>query len=161
MKEKLGINMPSELPLREIHLPAMISGVSLQIGWWILFGALILVVLLFLLLIKKFKQPKLKKEAAKKLEAIKKAFEETEDAKKCVSEISIFLRRAVLSKNELKSLGGLTGTAWLEILDKQLKKPEFSQGIGKILIAGPYCPKVEKDDAIKLMELCNVWVKAL
>ena len=116
----------TELPLRDIHLPDPISWWPLAFGWWLAFGVVFLLILLAVVIIKRRLKPTLKKQAATALDIIEKEFYETEDGAQCLSELSVLLRRAILSQHPLKS-AGLTGKAWLELLDQPLKEPEFSK----------------------------------
>lgn len=124
------------------------------------FGALLLFLTL-LLSIRYSQRPTLKKHASQELTAIEQDFKDTQDASRCLSELSIFLRRVILSQNLPTNAAGLTGTAWLNLLDSSLEEPEFSQGAGKILLTGPYQPNVEKGAVIQLIQLCHKWVKRL
>lgn len=150
-----------ELPLRELHLPDSISFWPLAIGWWIVLGFCLFLILLSIIVIRKINRPTMKKQAKKTLDNIEKTYLETDDALACLTEISAFLRRVMLSQKDFPDSAGLTGLAWLQLLDKPLKTHEFSQGVGQILLAGPYSPKVENQEVTKLIELCSRWVRAL
>jgi hypothetical protein len=106
-------------------------------------------------------KPTLRKEAFKSLDLIDRKFHDTQDAALCISELSIFLRRVVLSQEHHKQIAGLTGNAWLNLLDQPLNEPEFSQGVGRILLDGPYQCTVEKENVIQLLQLCRKWVNFL
>lgn len=149
-----------DLPLREIHLPDAISWWPLALGWWMMLGILLLF-LIALLVIRHFQKPTLKKHAAKELSAIEHMFQSGQDATRCLSALSMFLRRVVLSQNHPAETAGLTGTAWLKLLDRSLDEPEFSQGAGQILLTGPYQSNVEKGAVIQLIQLCHKWVERL
>ena len=151
----------TELLLRDIHLPDPISWWPLAYGWWLAFALIFLLITLASMTVRKYLKPTLRKEAKRGLALIEKTFLETDDASRCVSELSGFLRRLVLSRKPLLKSAGLTGQAWLELLDQSLKEPEFSQGAGQILLAGPYRPRVEKEDATQLIHLCRKWVNNL
>lgn len=152
----------NELPLRDIHLPDPISWWPLAIGWWIVLGCVILFSILAACLAKRFLKSTLRKEAAKELDKIEMMFQKTEDTSQCVSALSALLRRAAISqKDNGKKAAGLTGRKWLERLDQPLDKPEFSQGIGQLLITAPYQPSIDKESAAQLIELCRKWVNIL
>ncbi len=155
------MNPATELPLKGIHLPDPISWWPPALGWWLVFGITFILLNCILWMIWKYFRPNLKKQAVKALDRIERAFHENEDAQACLAELSIFLRRAVLSRKQTKDCASLTGEAWLKILDQPLKKPEFSQGAGQILLNGPYQAYVEKEDVAQAIELCRKWVKYL
>ena len=59
-------------------------------------------------------------------------------------------------------VAGLTGDDWLSFLDGRWGRDEFSAGIGRVLIYGPYAPenRVSADDVNALNTLCLDWVRA-
>ncbi len=144
-----------ELPLRDIHLPDPINWWPLAWGWWVLFA---IILLIGVALIRSCVRPTLRKEALKSLHAIEKAFEESENGAQCVADLSALFRRVVLSQ---KKRASLTGDAWLQLLDSQLKSPEFSCGVGKLLVSGPYQPYVHPEDVEKLLALSRKWMERL
>ena len=150
-----------ELPLREIHLPDPVSVWTLAIGWWIVFGLILTLIFISFTVVRKLLKPTLKKQAKKLLGEIEKSFLETGDATHCIAAISVFLRRIVLSQKHSEILAGLTGVAWLKLLDQQLKEPEFSQGIGQILLTGPYSLKADQSEVLGVIQLCKKWVNTL
>ncbi len=158
----MGLNTSiPELPLRDIHLPSTISWWPLAIGWWILLVLGVLLVALAYISIRHYRKPTLKKRARKRLKDIEQMFQSSQNALLCLTELSIFLRRIVLCQDNSEPIAGLTGPAWLEFLDQKLETPEFSQGIGQILLKGPYQRFVEKDDVVQFIQLCHKWVDRL
>lgn len=150
-----------ELPLRDIHLPDSISWWPLAPGWWIVLGMVMLLILLIDIIDKKYFKPNLKRQALKALKNIEESFHVHDDATQCVSELSALLRRVVISQNLPIKMAGLTGQSWLELLDQQLGKSEFSQGVGQLLLTGPYQPQVEKKNVTQLIHLCRKWMNCL
>lgn len=155
------MNPSTDLLLRDIHLPSSIPWWPPAPGWWILLGvALILLVCLFIFA-KHLLKPTLKKQAFKQLSAIENTFQKTGNATQCVSELSLFLRRVVLRRETQTNVAGLTGNAWLQVLDQPLDAPEFSQGSGRILLKGPYQPAVDWAEVNQFIQLCYKWVDRL
>lgn len=150
-----------ELPLRDIHLPDPISWWPLAIGWWLLLGLGILLTFAVYFFIKRFFQPTLKKHALRALDSIEHTYRSTQDGIECVIALSALLRRIVLSQQHLTPPAGIIGRPWLELLDKSLKTPEFSQGVGQILLTGPYQPEIDNEDLKQLLKLCRKWVNRL
>lgn len=152
----------TELPLRDIHLPQAVSWWPPALGWWLIFAAAVfLVALSCLAFLRRFYlKPALKSEASKALDQIVKAFDENLDAASCLSQLSQFLRRVMVNKMNEK-IGGVTGEAWLKLLDQMMGGDEFSQGVGKVLLKGPYTKDVSVKEAEDLIHLCRRWVKAL
>lgn len=186
------MNTNVELPLRDIHLPNAISWWPLAPGWWLLFISILLIIILVFIITKKILQPTLRKQASKTLDSIEQAFHINADATQCLTELSMFLRRVVLSQAPkdgsagthhkhliLLNLGNtknpwlhnpnvpslsvcsITGMDWLMLLDQKLDKPEFSQGVGRLLLNGPYQPHIETEDITQLIKLCRKWVNRL
>lgn len=149
-----------ELPLRDIHLSDPISWWPLAFGWWIVLGAIASSLCLIVLCIRKYAKPTVKKEAAKTLNHIEKLFLENGDAVQCLAALSALLRRVSL-KIYSSEYAGLTGDAWLHVLDRGLKEPEFSQGVGKMLLHAPYQPYIDAEETSELIQLCHKWVNGL
>lgn len=150
-----------ELPFRDIHLPDSAAWWPLAPGWWILFTFLLGCFICAYIWLQKYLQTSLKKDAFKELNAIEKMYEQTQDATRCISNLSILLRRVVLSQKQQTPAAGITGIAWLKLLDQRLGTTDFSQGPGQILLAGPYQPTVEKKNVEQLIKLCHKWVSRL
>lgn len=151
-----------DLPLRDMHLPDPISWWPLATGWWMACGVVFLLLLSSYMVLKRYSRITLKKQASKTLDQIASSFNETDNAAQCLSELSKFLRRVVISQEMMDSkAASLTGENWLCLLDKRLDEPLFSQGVGRILLHGPYQPAVKNEDVAQLIELCRKWVMTL
>lgn len=150
-----------ELPFRDIHLPPSISWWPLAFGWWVMISIVIAILVVIFILVRNYLKSSLKKDAAKELNSIEQMYLQTQDSTRCVSALSILLRRVILSQKQQVSAAGITGHAWLQLLDQYSGTCEFSQGPGKILLVGPYQPTVEKDDVDQLIQLCRKWVNRL
>lgn len=150
-----------ELPLRDIHLPDPISWWPLAPAWWITLAIVLLLSFFMVVAIRRYLKPSLRKQAVKALDRIEETFRQTDDSSQCLAELSVFLRRAVLSQKISLKSAGLTGQAWLQLLDRPLSQPEFSEGIGQLLLKGPYQAQAKKEDAWQLIKLCRKWVKCL
>lgn len=151
----------NELPLRDIHLPGMASWWPPAIGWWLLILLILIVIFAGVAIFKLCLKTTLKKEACKTLGQIAKVFQDDEDPARCISDLSKFLRRVLLSQKGAVKVAGVTGEAWLVLLDQPLKSKEFSEGVGRILLTGPYAPRVPPNDVAKLLQLCDRWVHKL
>lgn len=150
-----------ELPLRDIHLPNPISWWPLALGWWLVIGIIIFCIICVFIIIKYFMRPTLYREAATALDRIESDFHQHGDATCSMKEISALLRRVILSQKNSDKKGGITGHAWLEILDKNLNGEEFREGAGKYLLSGPYQENFDKKNVPEIIELCRKWIKKL
>jgi hypothetical protein len=148
----------SQLPLRDIHLPAAIGWWPPAPGWWIVFG---IVVAGFALAGWRYHRSFRERAALKSLRAVARTLAEGGAPAACVQRISMILRRFAMSVAGSKPVAGLTGDAWLHFLDSRWDRDEFSAGIGRVLIYGPYAPpeRVSAADVSALSELCVDWVR--
>ena len=139
---------PSQLPLRDLHLPDPIGWWPLAPGWWV-----IIVLALFGLgwLIRKawrqhrFNAPR--RFAMRELERAEAAFLQHGNAVTLGRQVSELLRRAMLAYAPRHEVGGLTGESWLRWLDRDLPVPYFHTEGGKSLLQLPYRdPQSEVND---------------
>lgn len=150
-----------DLPLRDIHLPeSIVETLAISPIAYFVLGALLIAFIGALLWLKKSFKPSLKSQALKNLELIQKRFHEIKDPAISLSEISVFLRRAVMSQKAFSHAAALSGKAWLELLDSSLNSSEFREGPGKILLKGPYQKTADEKEVEKLLELVFRWVRA-
>ncbi len=150
--------MPQSLPLRDIHLPEAISWWPPAVGWWLL---LLLVPLIFFMLWRLYRKitKKTAVKSAKKLLAVIKQDQQTDDAKK-LQQLSALLRRVAISIAPRQQCAGLTGDAWLRYLDRSIKGTPFSQGIGRCLADAHYRKKTSGEiDIQALIGLCEQWLR--
>lgn len=149
--------METELPLRDIHLPDPIGWWPLAPGWWILLIGIPVLIFALVWLWRFLRRKTPRKLALAELEAIAKS---PEDTREKVRQIAILLRRTALSVYPRADVAGLVGDEWLAFLDIPLKRKDFSEGAGRLLIEAPYRREVDTDlDA--LFTLCREWVKRL
>jgi len=149
----------SQLPLRDIHLPEAVGWWPPAIGWWLLLGSLLVAAAVaWLLYHRRYRE----RAAIRGLQAVAAALAGGAAPVVCIQRISMILRRFVMSVAESKSVAGLAGDDWLKFLDERWGRDEFSAGIGRVLIYGPYAPpdRVSADDVTALNSLCLDWVRA-
>jgi hypothetical protein len=149
----------SQLPLRDIHLPAEVGWWPLAYGWWI---AIALAILGALVAGWRYRSLYRERAALKGLKAVAKALADGRSPGVCIQRISMILRRFAMSVAATEPVAGLTGESWLKFLDSRWPRDEFSAGIGRVLIFGPYAPpdRVNSGDVSALNELCIDWVRA-
>lgn len=173
---------PSQLPLRDIHLPDAVPFWPPAPGWWIL-AAVVLGVLIALGVRRWLHRHQ--RAALRAISALRADLERGDSPAECVQLLSSVMRRFAMTTahdgNERdkggaqgagrvragKPLGredvaGLVGMAWLRYLDSRWDRDEFSAGTGRLLTAAPYArpEHVDRLHAIELTELCVEWVKA-
>lgn len=154
---------PTELALRDIHLPPEISWWPLAWGWWLVIS---LVVLGLLALVWWWLQ-RPTSTARMNLSAQTSALQELEriesqyrhDPLGLVRELSVLLRRIAISLYGRRSVAGLTGVSWLQFLDKQGGSPVFSQRFQQALTELPYRAQGSADVSALVQEV-RQWLRA-
>lgn len=130
---------PTELPLRDLHLPDPIGWWPLAPGWWVL---IVLFAIGFAGLLYRawqsyrFNAPR--RHAMRCLAAAEAEYLSHRDPFRLGRQVSELLRRAMLAYAPRHEVAGLTGDAWLRWLDKGLSVPYFHTEGGKSLLQLPY-----------------------
>ena len=81
---------------------------------------------------------------------------ETPDAQRLSSAVSQLLRRA--SRLLDPAAPALRGEAWLAFLDTNMGTGEFSEGVGRVILDGPY-QRTASCDADALLNLTRRWLR--
>ncbi len=149
---------PSQLPLKDIHLPEPVSWWPPAMGWWILLILIVALVFFSYWLYKRITRSTAIKTAIKILQDIKQDTGLSEEQK--LAELSALIRRVAISLFPRKDVAGLTGKRWLEFLDETLGEPRFSEK-GKILTDARYRKDKSQGDIAALIALCEDWLKVL
>jgi hypothetical protein len=146
------------LPIKDIHLPAEISWWPLAIGWWIVPGLLLLMVMAwrFRHQIRSWFAPGVRSIALRQLDEI--GHNKHLSTQQKVQRISQLLRQSAISNGLRDQVAGLTGEQWLQFLDNDNPQKPFSTGIGRSLLDAPYRPNAELD-IDTLVVLTRDWLK--
>jgi len=145
------------LPLRDIHLPPPPGWWPPAPGWWLLAGLAVILGILLILLWRRTRHLRYRRQALRQLVTLEKnGF----PASTLLAELSILLKRAALCAFPEENCAALSGEDWLTFLDRHLKDNAFSEGAGRCLAAGPYQPTAEIDRAA-LLTLCRRWLRRL
>ena len=130
---------PSQLPLRDLHLPDPIGWWPLAPGWWVLVGlGLIGVGWLILKAWRRHQFNAPRRYAMRELGRAEAAFLQHGNVVTLGRQVSELLRRAMLAYAPRDEVGGLTGESWLEWLDRDLPVPYFHTEGGRSLLQLPY-----------------------
>jgi hypothetical protein len=151
---------PSQLGLRDIHLPGDISWWPLAFGWWLLGAVILTVGIVFLI-----RHNRLRRHRAAycSLRKTIDAIDAGADPSACALEASTILRRfAMTMAQDAAAVAGLVGDRWLAYLDSCWDRSEFSDGRGHLLESSPYrAPDdLAAEESLELCELCVAWVRA-
>ncbi len=143
---------PEDLPLRDLHLPAMTGWWPLAPGWWVL-GSLLVFFLVFLIRlgVRQWRHNAARRWALQRLAVIVSEFEQGANAVTLGKELSELTRRTMLAYASRDAVAGLTGEEWLAWLDRGLDDRPFSSGSGRILESLPYLDpqKVDNDEEVR------------
>jgi len=150
---------PSDLPLKDIHLPEAIDWWPPAIGWWLLAVLIPLLIVFSIWLYKRLARKTAIKTAKKMLAQIKQ--DATLDNLLAVSALSVLVRRVAISVSPRVMAAGLTGRQWLAFLDTSVKGLPFSEGVGQLLADAPYrLTPVTEQELSQLIDLCEDWLKS-
>ena len=141
---------PSQLPIRDLHLPNSIGWWPLAPGWWIVIG-LVAIGALFLLrrAVLAHRRNSARRYALRMLKQHCDAYARHGSAVELGTQLSALVRRTMLAYAPRAEVAGLTGEAWLAWLDADLDRSHFVAGDGRPLIDWPYRDrdlKVDRSD---------------
>ncbi len=150
--------MASDLALlRDIHHPPAISIWPLAMGWYLLIGIVVTILIAACyVLFKRWTKHRVKRLVLARIEELK--IQQNKQHINISHELSALLKRAALASHPRRQVAGLYGQPWLDFLDKTGITTEFSQGAGRLLIICPYQGKNE-DLPEQLFHLIKCWVK--
>lgn len=153
---------PSQLPLRDNHLPPPVDWWPLAPGWWILAGGLILLLVLWIASRGWRAALRTRRLALRELRELQRQQRRQPDSARHLRALSVLLRRIALTCHPREKVAGLSGEAWLEFLDQQLPAragQPFREGVGRALLEAPYHPAATLDTAA-LDQLVARWIRA-
>ena len=130
---------PTQLALRDLHLPEAIGWWPLAPGWWLLIALAVLG--LGWLLLRAWRKRQFnaaRRYAIRALAAVEAEYRENHNPVALGHQVSSLLRRAMLAYAPRHEVAGLTGESWLEWLDRGLPVPYFHTEGGKSLLQLPY-----------------------
>jgi len=151
---------PSQIPLRDIHLPDAVAWWPLAFGWWIL-GGLVLTMVVSLAI--RFYATRRHRAARRALHEALGALGAGEDPVRCAQGVSMTLRRfAMTVSGDPDRVAGLAGEGWLAFLDSCWEQTDFTHGPGRRLLSAPYTTagSLEREHCRELGLLCIAWIKA-
>jgi hypothetical protein len=130
---------PSQLKLRDLHLPEAIGWWPLAPGWWVVMVLALLGVGWLLRRTwrqRRFSAPR--RYALRELARVEAAYLTHGNIVTLGQQVSELLRRGMLAYAPRHEIAGLTGEQWLEWLDRDLPVPYFHTQGGKSLLQVPY-----------------------
>ena len=151
---------PTDMPLRDIHLPDAISWWPLAFGWWILVSILFIGIILFAV---RFYAARRQRAARRGIQKVIDALHAGQDPVLSAQQVSTIMRRfAMTISDEPDTVAGLTGKDWLVFLDASWGEAAFTHGEGRLLLSAPYKDggSLDRKHCLELGLLCIAWVKA-
>lgn len=148
---------PTQIPLRDLHLPEPVGWWPLAPGWWVLiaialFGLGYLARLAWL----RWRSNRLRRIALRELSVLARDYEQGAELVALSKRLSELLRRAMLAYAPRREVAGLTGAAWLGWLDRGLDDRPFTTGAGRVLEELPYRREQAEDAALDFRELTGI-----
>lgn len=150
----------AELNLRDIHLPDQVSSWPLPLGWWVILGGVLIAITITLLFRYLYRRRQLRRVVMCQFYRVKSGYRSHGDQTELVQQLSLLIRRTLLSVYPREQVASLSGSKWLERLDRELSGDGFTRGEGRVLISGPYAPRQEFD-AEQLLSLSETLLKRL
>ncbi len=130
---------PTQLALRDLHLPETIGWWPLAYGWWLII-ALALTGLGWMLFRawRKWRFNAARRYAIRELKTVESEYLARRNPVLLGQQVSELLRRGMLAYAPRHEVAGLTGESWLAWLDRGLPVPYFHTEGGKSLLQLPY-----------------------
>ncbi len=125
--------------LRPLHLPSPVSWFPPAPGWWLL---MLLSVILVGYIIFLYRKGRLQRAALAELKLIEKQRMPLVDS---VRAVNALLKSYLLQLDGTDKVASLSGTSWLQYLDRYSDGREFLHGPGQVLRDGPYRSNLECD----------------
>ena len=149
---------PTQLPLKDLHLPDAIGWFPPAFGWWLLVVLIPLLLMFLYWCYQRLTRKTSLKTAKRLLNTIKNS---TANNSEKLVELSALLRRVAISVAPRAQTASLTGQAWLAFLDGSLNDAPFTKGAGRCLADAPYRKSPPSEQEIfQLISLCEDWLKA-
>jgi len=147
--------------LKDIHMPPSISYWPPALGWWIIAGLLLIIIIFSIYLFLKFlKKIKPKNEALKILKEIQNEYNRNLNGADTLKKLTKLIRRTALTFFPRKEVASLYGYKWLKFLDKSGKTNQFTSGVGAVFGNEIY-EKKSKINSKSLFELVKKWINEI
>ncbi len=151
--------------LHEILLPEPVSWMPQTVGWYVVFGLILLVVGWWVYRrLRRFRRNRYRRLALAELAVIEGELQQPERRAKALSEIPVLLKWTALSAFPREEVAELSGERWLSFLDKTVGGNDFTKGVGRLLPELAYAPALGiatlSDERIgSLLPLVRHWIK--
>jgi len=150
---------PAALELRDIHPPADPPLWPPAPGWWLVSGLILVALALAGQRAWRAHRVRVRRRRilAELAELGTRLGQEGKGAELAAG-VSALLKRIALTRFDRVEVAHLTGTAWLEFLDRHGGGGAFAQGPGRVLADGPYAP-TQTVEVKALLDLAQDWAR--
>jgi hypothetical protein len=151
--------------LHEIVLPDPVSWMPQTIGWYVVFGIILLVIGWWgYSRLCRFRANRYRRLALAELAVLEQDLRRPEKRGKALAEIPVLLKGTALSAFPRIDVASLSGDKWLAFLDQSMRGRGFTEGEGRLLTELAYAPSTKisnlPDGTIsKLLQLVHLWIK--
>lgn len=151
--------------LIEIVPPQPVSYGPETIGWYILFGLIVLSVTWFMYRRYRYRKTnKYRRWALAELEELLQRMEKDKYLERGLSEIPVLVKRTAMHYFPRDKVASLSGEKWLKFLDASYGGTGFAQGPGQMLEEVAYQPahmfgQYTEDNIQQLINLVRTWIK--
>jgi len=159
------VSTPGLEKLHEIFLPEPVGWMPQTIGWYAVFGLILLVVGWWVYgRFRRFRANRYRRLALAGLSVIERELQQPEKRARALAEIPVLLKWTALSGFKRSDVASLNGEQWLAFLDKSMGGKDFMQGEGRLLPELAYAPAERivqlSDESIgNLLQIARRWIK--
>lgn len=149
----------NELELRDIHLPEVSLWWPPAPGWWLALLLLLILMVILLWVIRRIRQKPLRHLFLRELERIRRQHDSGLSNKVVLGDISILLRRTMISYHGRDTFAASTGETWIKQLQQAVPQHGFSSTQLRLLAWDRYKPDYHCD-IDNLLRDCERWIRA-
>ena len=151
---------PSQIPLRDLHLPEKIGWWPLAPGWWFMAALLVVLAVACVLIYWRWRRYRLQRVATAILDRIQSEFERTGDGQQAVREISVLLRRITLALKP--TAASFTNGPWLSTLEELGTRVPLD--LESIIASSPYqnpaTSPLAAAEVVRTIDFAREWIMA-
>jgi len=153
---------PELQQLKDIHLPQVINmWWPLAPGWYVVIALMFVIGIVITYIWRKYAQERFTARFAQaKLRDLQKLLLNNPDNINIAAEVSTLIRRTALCYFPREEIAGLSGSEWLNFLNRTGNTTEFTQAIGRLLTDVPY-QKNGVAELDSLFKLTNQWLAGI
>jgi hypothetical protein len=150
----------NELPLKDIHLPELSLWWPPAPGWWLVMVLMALLIFYSPRLLRWMRWKPVKSISLRELARIRAAMQNGLDEQRTSQEISILLRRTVISYSGRAIGASVTGESWIEALNSLAGHECFTAEQNEWLRIGRFAPAA-RCDLEAMLHSCENWIRSL